>query len=384
MIFICRQTKNQITQQSSAAELTLKRHAAEGELIAKKCLDVARDVQDAQLENTMRIKELNRFYATDQVTPVFIHQMGMHQYYQQCDSFIKYLEQYMQTNFRLLNSAAASDAEAFDGDDENNSLGSSIDAESSVNQLEIINFKLFKSSVELAHQQMKAAANRHVCRSDMRTEWKLPGEPNGGLAALRQQTIELKRVNDAFYAVELENGMDALTYVLRQLANLKVETAAHENTRTKLQRAESRLARLRDVHAIVADDLMNAEFVWLLMQFDMAKLRNRSLSIVHEAYANENRAVCRRIEQLRSLGRQTVGIGCSNVAGADSMGEWWLLALQSAMLEPLPQLMANVMENGDPTVLGLYERLVLNESKSLQGLRQPKLQRHIADRLNEM
>lgn len=360
-------------------EHTRKRLAADEEANARKCLELARDVQDAQLENTMRIRELNRFYATpDQAAPVFIHQMGMHQYYQQCDTFIKYLEQYMQANFRLLSSAATSDTDAFDcGDEDSGSLGSSgIEADAStVNQLEIINFKLYKSSVELTRQQMKLSASRHIGRADIRSEWKLPGGQNGVLAAIVQQTAELKRTNEEYYTVEVENALDALTFVLRQLASLKVETAAYENTRTKLHRAEGRLARLRDVHAIVADDLMGAEFVWLLMQLDMVKLRNRSLSAVLEAYASESRAVGRRIEQLRTFGRGGT---------AESLADWWLGALQTAMLDNLPQLMADVVDSGEPTVLGLYERLMVNVSKSMQALRQPQLQRHIAERLSEM
>lgn len=61
----------------------------------------AKDVQDAQQENIQKTKELHRFYATDHLSPVFIHQMRMSQVYENCDSFVKHLELYLQNNFKV-------------------------------------------------------------------------------------------------------------------------------------------------------------------------------------------------------------------------------------------------------------------------------------------
>lgn len=72
----------------------------ETEAVAK-CLQIAKEVQDAQMENMKKIKEVHRFYAMDHLSPVFLHQMGMNQTYEHCDAFVKHLEMYMQNMFKV-------------------------------------------------------------------------------------------------------------------------------------------------------------------------------------------------------------------------------------------------------------------------------------------
>lgn len=336
-------------------------------------------MQEHQLANVQRIKELNRFYAADQLTPVFIHQMGMHRYYQQSDMFIKHLEQYMQSNFRLQGVAAAADmsssgGDSYDSNDDSVDSQPDTDATNS-GQLEVINFKLYTASVELARCQMKVAANRNVYRAEALDKWQ-PPDGSASRTALVAKTAELKRINDEYLGVELENALDALTFVLRQLASLKVETAAFENTRTKLQRAEERLGQLHEVQQIVAENLLNAEVVWLLMQFDLEKLRNRSLSGVLEVYATEAREVARRTEQMQ---QRWSGASAAPV----SMGDWFVAAVQQAILTHLPHMwQAPGARPAD--VFGLYERVVMNVATSLRSLRTPRMHPQIELRLKEM
>lgn len=375
-----RKTNSKTVQQLTATQLQRQRLAADEERLAAECLAAAHSAQTAQLDNQRRIRELNRFYAADQPTPVFVHQMGMHSYYQQCDAFGKCLDQYMQNNFRLLlqlqqHNDTAATAGGVGGDqqplDESCGSDTAVDPDA-VAQLERINYKLYKSSIELAREQMNWAAYQRLHHSDALDKWQLPG---GGRRPLAAATEELRQLNEGHMAAELEGALDALTFVLRQLAGLRVEAAAYENTRGKLRRAEQRLAGLRQVQQVMAAQLLNAEVLWLLMQFDVERLRGRGLSGAVEAYAAEEAGVARRTERMRECAAE-------GAARAAALGEWFEASVQRAIGEHAPQFVR--MVGGGSGGGGAYERLLQAVSNGLRALSAPQLQWPVAERLKEM
>lgn len=78
-----------------------KRLKSEEDALIAQCMEVASKVQDAQQENYSKLKELHRFYSTDHLSPVFIHQMRTNQVYDHCDSFVKLLDMYLQNSFKV-------------------------------------------------------------------------------------------------------------------------------------------------------------------------------------------------------------------------------------------------------------------------------------------
>lgn len=97
----CRNTIVKIQQQLNIKEVDKKRIKNDEDALVAKCLQVAKEVQDAQQENYKKLKELHSFYATDHISPVFIHQMRMSQIYEHCDSFVKHLELCLQMCFKV-------------------------------------------------------------------------------------------------------------------------------------------------------------------------------------------------------------------------------------------------------------------------------------------
>lgn len=90
-----------IEQQTNVTEMNAKHMKTQDEEILMICLQVTKEVHDAQQENFNKLKELNRFYATDHLSPIFIHQMRMDQVYGHCDSFVKHLELILQICFKV-------------------------------------------------------------------------------------------------------------------------------------------------------------------------------------------------------------------------------------------------------------------------------------------
>lgn len=101
ILWFGRNTNANLQQQISATGLLRKRLKTDEESYLAACQQRSKVVQEAQQENIAKMKELYRFYSTDHLSPVFIHQMGMNQSYQHCDTFIKHLELYMQNNFKV-------------------------------------------------------------------------------------------------------------------------------------------------------------------------------------------------------------------------------------------------------------------------------------------
>lgn len=182
------------------------------------------------------------------------------------------------------------------------------------------------------------------------TEW-VPPSP----AALKKETTELQRQNEDYYRLQIETATDSLTSILMKLAGLEVETAAFDNTQTKLTRAQERLNQIRTIKSVVSDELMTAELLWLFMQFDLEKLRMRSQLNLQEQYQSQSVAALMRMDLMRqSLKMPVEGI------------------LESYML-PISKLLAERLGEpvgGPQETFRLYEKLlqsICDDMRKLTG-----------------
>lgn len=62
---------------------------------------------------------------------------------------------------------------------------------------------------------------------------------------------------------------------LQEISQQEVEMVLYENSKQKFERARQRLANAKYHSKIVSDSLSNAELLWILMQFDLEKVKNK-------------------------------------------------------------------------------------------------------------
>jgi len=87
-------------------------HNAEMEFITE-CQAKARQLEEVQRENFNLSEEANNGFSTQQIPPVFMHQLPLEQYFHKCDSFMQHFNLFMKDNFKILK---YSDFEGNEGD----------------------------------------------------------------------------------------------------------------------------------------------------------------------------------------------------------------------------------------------------------------------------
>lgn len=212
----------------------------------------------------------------------------------------------------------------------------------------MIKAKIFKSNLELARQQIKLAGQKSL--NSLVAHIKVPL----GTAALEKETAELRQKNEEYYSMQMEASLDSLTSILHNLAGLEVETAAFDNTQSKLNRAVERLNQLRTIHSVVSDELMNAELLWLLMQVDIDKLRQRTTWHILEQYQSDNIAALLRIDQMRQACKMP----------PELISENYLIPLKNLLASQLGESAAAV----DQESFQLYDKLLQHIRDSLATL----------------
>lgn len=365
----CRNTIVKIQQQLNIKEVDKKRIKNDEDALVAKCLQVAKEVQDAQQENCKKLKELHSFYATDHISPVFIHQMRMSQIYEHCDSFVKHLELCLQMCFKVEVRTTKSQSNNtffiifFLVFFSKNNSEADIDDESTGNEqqiaidLDLIKTKIFKSTLELTRQQTKLAGHKSINANISNKDcWVMPSAAN-----LENETAELRRKNEEYYRFQVETAQDSLKTILHHLAGLEVETAAFDNTESKLNRGLERLRQIRTIKSIVSEELMNAELLWMLMQFDIEKLRHRSQLNVQELYQTQNMALHHRMDLMRQALKTP----------SDVIAEHFLLPLNSMIASHLDEPV-----DIDQETFQLYDKLlncIRDNMRKLEGNQDKRL-----------
>lgn len=88
---------------------------------------------------------------------------------------------------------------------------------------------------------------------------------------------------------------------IRQMNEHRIEHILYENSKIKLNRAISRLEYMKKLAEIVSSALMNAELLWMLMQLDLDKMKNK---FDNSDEMNAETQLClKRIEAMKALER---------------------------------------------------------------------------------
>lgn len=225
-------------------------------------------------------------------------------------------------------------------------------SEKAMSDLEKVKTKLFLSSFAMCREQINLSGQKSL-NVAIQSEWKPLN-----ISAMGKETIEMQRKNEEYYKVQVDSAFESLKLLLRQLASLDVEAAAFENTRAKLDRARERLHQLQTINAVVTNDLMVAEVLWLLMHFDMDKLRQHSQWNLLDQYQTENRSALRRIEIMRHAQRTE----------SEPFAEMYMAPLN---------LRSQLNETGVASAYGLYDRLLQSVRDNLSCLGNKKSERFL-------
>ena len=146
----------------------------------------------------------------------------------------------------------------------------------------------------------------------------------------RKQCVELRAANeqDLLRMDLLKHELDTL---IRQVNELKIESVLYENNRVKLNRAVSRLEYIQRLDASISRELMNAELLWVLMQLDLEKIRDRFDNA--DEMNGESKRCFRRIDTMRQIERN----GALEEAYGDYLAQLYALsAAQDSSTEQRP------------------------------------------------
>lgn len=116
----------------------------------------------------------------------------------------------------------------------------------------------------------------------------------------RRHCSELKSVNEQD-TLRIDVLKQELEMYIRQMNEHRIEYILYENSKLKLDRAISRLEYIKKLAEIVSSALMNAEMLWILMQLDLEKMKNK---FDNSDDMNAETQLClKRIEAMKSLER---------------------------------------------------------------------------------
>lgn len=91
----------------------------------------------------------------------------------------------------------------------------------------------------------------------------------------RHKIADLKNSNGISENIK-ENIMYNYEELLKRYAEQEIEFILYENNKNKLQRAKSRLDHIQKISKLISKELMNAEIIWILMQIDLDKGKQRN------------------------------------------------------------------------------------------------------------
>uniref|UniRef100_A0A182Q5I3 HAUS augmin-like complex subunit 3 N-terminal domain-containing protein n=1 Tax=Anopheles farauti TaxID=69004 RepID=A0A182Q5I3_9DIPT len=228
------------------------------EKVTGSCREMASQLEESQQTTQQQIMDLHHCYyqRVGQNPPLFIYQMSIEQFDARCDQFLKYLEMYVKKHFTVkrLDSSKSTD---------------DVDNQQVIDELEGIKVRLDAEELKLLEARREYAGVMKIVDRLQDHKW-LPMK----VSALKKQSVEMKNANeqDLLRMDLLKHELDML---IRQVNELKIESVLYENNKIKLDRAVSRLEYIQRLDKSISRELMNAELLWILMQLDLEKIRDR-------------------------------------------------------------------------------------------------------------
>ncbi|XP_058976577.1 augmin complex subunit dgt3-like [Musca domestica] len=255
MVEDMRETKHLLNCEFSRLEERFNTLKNKEKDLLSQCQAKAKQLEDMEMENHKKCEEVLKTFSKMQSPPLFMHQLPLDQYFLKCESFTQYFSLYIKENFKI---------QEF------------IELETSLteNQETIEKLGKLKKGIEqytLAYVMEKAKSHALRCAIDALNLTQIHVI---SLSDMEKETHELAQAKSRL-EIAHQTLMVDLQHQVQQKAQQTVELILYENTKQKLERALKRHENDRNLRKIISEALSNAELIWMTIQMDMEKKRNR-------------------------------------------------------------------------------------------------------------
>ncbi|XP_017072602.2 augmin complex subunit dgt3 [Drosophila eugracilis] len=282
-------TKHSINNHLSEVECaTAELLSKERDLIAE-CQSKAKQLEELQRENCRLSGEAKKAFTSQQLPPLFMHQLPLEQYFHKCDSFMQYFTLYVKENFKIQDYDEFQSAEA--------------DLLREKSKLEDLQLGIQFYALSYIRTTAKAKATQALIE-----QLDLGHIHCLSLADMAREMHDLQLLNDHQLSNIHDTLLNDLTIHIQQHTQRRIELVLYENTKLKLDRAVRRHESDKKLTKIISDALSNAELLWIAIQLDCDKKRN-CLDTTEEL-RNQAQDTWQRIQTMRSINASHQGI-CS-------------------------------------------------------------------------
>ncbi|XP_029714883.1 augmin complex subunit dgt3 [Aedes albopictus] len=277
-----KQTEKGLTKELSELDMQLIDAEFHQGKTATECMEKAKFIEEIQSNSQQQIFDMHQCYVQAQNPPLFVYQMPIEQFSMKCDQFLKYLEMYIRKHFSVRN---LDDSER---EPDQNQRDIIVQLESIKSRLDVEEVKLTDASKEFQGLKRMMERFQDLSWQPMKIE------------VMRRHCSELKFANEQD-TLRIDVLKQELEMYIRQMNEHRIEYILYENSKLKLERAIGRLEYIKKLAEIVSSSLMNAEMLWILMQLDLEKMKNK---FDNSDDMNAETQLClKRIEAMRALER---------------------------------------------------------------------------------
>lgn len=195
---------------------------------------------------------------------------------------------------------------------------------------------------------------------------------------MEHETRELEMMNEHHLKIAYETLLNDLTLHVRQHTQQRMELILYENTKLKLERALKRQETDKRLTKIISDALSNAELVWIAIQLDLERKRNR---YVNTDQLNSEADNCqKRIKIMRTIQQNNtpplVYGGLFSNTSAPS--------LLDAIAEQLSRHLGQKVRSEPKICLYEYEKFTRLLSYAAQGMIDGKAYVNVTSQMDEL
>uniref|UniRef100_A0A6P4FKB8 Uncharacterized protein LOC108052417 n=1 Tax=Drosophila rhopaloa TaxID=1041015 RepID=A0A6P4FKB8_DRORH len=280
-------TKHSINNHLNEVECAISELQIKEKDLISECQSKARQLEELQRENCRLSGEAKKAFTTQQMPPLFMHQLPLEQYFHKCDSFMQYFTLYVKENFKIQ-----------DYDEFQNAEADLLREKSKLDKLQ-----LGIQYYALSYIKTRAKAKATQALIDQLDLGQIPCLSLGDMA---REMNELQLLNDHQLSNIHDTLLNDLTIHIEQHTQRRIELVLYENTKLKLERAVQRHESDKKLTKIISDALSNAELLWIAIQLDCDKKRN--CLDTSEELRNQAQSTCQRIQTMRSINASHQGI----------------------------------------------------------------------------
>ncbi|KAH8290521.1 hypothetical protein KR054_003746 [Drosophila jambulina] len=262
----------------------------EKNLIAE-CQSQAKQLEELQRENCRLSSVAKKAFTSQQMPPVFMHQLPLEQYFSKCDSFMQFFTLYVKDNFKIQDYDEFQSAEA--------------DLLQEKHKLENLQRGIQYYALSYIKKRAKAKATQALIdQLDLKQIHCL------SLADMGRELHDLQLHNENQLSIH-DTLFSDITNHIQQHTQRRIELVLFENTKLKLERALQRHESDKKLTKIISDALSNAELLWIAIQLDCDKTRN--CLDPSEELRNQAQATWQRVQTMRSINASYQGLSAQFV-----------------------------------------------------------------------